>query len=216
MLADIYTDVHRGVAISIYALAVFGGPLLAPFVGGFISMSYLGWRWTLYLPAIMGFLDVPLLLIWLKETYHATILIEKAVVIRRRTGNWAVHARQEKVELDFREITRKYFTRPLRMLATEPIVLTVSLYMSFIYGIVYALLEAYPYVFQDMYGMNLGVSGLPFLGLFTGVLLALVFILSQQGSYVKKLAANNNQPIPEWRLLPAMPGAFAFAAGLFW
>ena len=216
VLADIYTNVHRGVAISIYALAVFGGPLLAPVVGGFISISDLGWRWTLYLPAIMGFLDVILLLIWLKETSHEIILTEKAVIIRRETGNWGVHARQEKVEFDFREIARKYFTRPLRMLATEPIVLAVSLYMSFIYGIVYALLEAYPYVFQDIHGMSPGVGGLPFLGLFTGVLLALVFILLEQGSYVKKLAANNNNPIPEWRLLPAMVGAFAFTAGLFW
>ena len=216
VLADIYTDVYRGVAISIYALTVFGGPLIAPFIGGFISMSYLRWRWTLYLPAIMGFLDSILLLIWLSETYHPIILIQKAVIIRRQTGNWGVHARQERVEFDFREVVRKYFTRPLGMLATEPIVLGVSLYMSFVYGLVYALLEAYPYVFGDIHGFNPGVRGLPFLGLFMGVLLALIFILSQQGSYVRKLTANNNQPIPEWRLLPTMPGAFAFTVGLFW
>lgn len=216
VLADMYANVHRGVAISIYALTVFGGPLIAPFTGGFISMSYLGWRWTLYLPAIMGFFNVILLMIWLKETYPATILIQKAAIIRRRTGNWGVHARQEKLELNFHEVFSKYFTRPLRMLATEPIVLAVSMYMSFIYGLVYALLEAYPYVFQSIYGMDLGVGGLPSLGLFTGVLLALVVILLQQGSYVKKLTANNNIPVPEWRLLPAMVGALAFTAGLFW
>ena len=216
VLADLYTNVHRGVAISVYALTVFGGPLLAPFVGSFISMSYLGWRWTLYLPAIMGFFDVCLQLIWLKETYHAIVLANKAVIIRRQTGNWGVHARQEKVELDLREVARKYLTRPVRMLLTEPIVFAVSLYMSFIYGIVYALLEAYPYVFQDIYGMNEGVGGLPFIGLFTGVVLSLVFILLLQGSYARKLAANNNVPVPEWRLFPAMVGAFAFTAGLFW
>lgn len=216
VLADIYTDVYRGVAISIYAITVFGGPLIAPFIGGFITMSDLGWRWTLYLPAILGFLGVFFLLIWLRETYHPIVLVEKAVIIRHQTGNWGVYARQEKIELDFREVASKYFTRPLRLLATEPIVLAVSFYMSFIYGIVYALLEAYPYVFGDIHGMNLGVRGLPFLGLLTGVLLALLYILSQHGSYVKKLAANNNQPVPEWRLQPAIPGAFAFTAGLFW
>ena len=216
VLADIYDNVHRGVAISIYALTVFGGPLIAPFIGGFISMSYLGWRWTLYLPATMGFLDSLLLLLWLKETDHSTILIEKAAIIRHETGNWGIHARREKLELDFVETAHKYFARPLTMLITEPIVLAVSLYMSFIYGIVYALLEAYPYVFEDIHGMNSGVGGLPFLGLVIGVLLALVFILLQQGSYVKKLAANNNIAIPEWRLFPPMVGAFVFTAGLFW
>lgn len=216
VLADVYTNAHRGIAISIYALTVFGGPLLAPFIGGFIIKSYLGWRWTLYLPAIMGFADSLLLLVWLKETYHANILIEKAVVLRRQTGNWALHARQEKANLNFREIAKKYFTRPLRMLATEPIILVVSLYMSFIYGIIYALLEAYPYVFEVIHGITPGVAGLPFLGVLTGVLLALVFILLQHGSYARKLSANDNIPIPEWRLLPAMTGAFAFTAGLFW
>jgi MFS family permease len=33
-------------------------PLLAPFIGGFIDMSYLGWRWTEYITTIMGFLGV--------------------------------------------------------------------------------------------------------------------------------------------------------------
>jgi DHA1 family multidrug resistance protein-like MFS transporter len=27
-------------------MTVFTGPLLAPFIGGFIVESYLGWRWT--------------------------------------------------------------------------------------------------------------------------------------------------------------------------
>lgn len=215
VLADVYTNVHRGVAISIYALTVFGGPLFAPFIGGFMSMA-IGWRWTLWLVSILGFLDVCLLLVWLDETYHPIILANKARVIRHQTGNWGIHARHETIEVDFHEVSRKYFTRPLRMLITEPIVLAVTLYMSFIYGLVYALLEAYPYVFENIYEMNSGVAGLPFLGLFIGIVVAIVFILSQQGSYVKKLKANQGVPVPEWRLMPVTVGAFAFTMGLFW
>lgn len=216
VLADMYDNVHRGVAISLYSLAVFVGPFAAPFIGGFISMSYLGWRWTLYLPGFMGFADTVLLLIFLKETSSPFILVEKAANIRRQTQNWVIYATQERVEFDMRRIFRDYFTRPLKMLATEPIVLLISLYMSFIYGIVYALLEAYPYIFEDVYGMNIGVGGLPFIGLIVGLLLAIAFILCQHGSYVKKLAANDNKPIPEWRLSPVITGSFAFSGGLFW
>ena len=215
VLSDLYTNVHRGLAISVYALTVFGGPLLAPIVGGFVSLT-IGWRWTLYITAIMGFLDAVLFLIWLEETYHSIILAKKARVIRHQTGNWGVHAKYEKMELDFQEIWRKYFTRPVRMLFTEPIVLAVTMYMSFIYGIVYAFLGAYPVVFQGVYGMNGGVGALPFLGLFLGIGLALLFIISQQGSYARKLKQNNNVPIPEWRLPPVLVGAFAFTIGLFW
>jgi len=216
VLADMYNNVWRGVAVTLYALTIFLGPLAAPFMGGFISMSSLGWRWTLYIPAILGFIDVLLVLAFVDESYSALILTEKAVEVRRATGNWAIHSRQERIEFNPRDMIRKYFTRPIKMLFTEPIVFLVSLYMSFIYGIVYALLVAYPYVFEEIYDMNPGVRGLPFLGIIIGVVLAVVCILAHNGSYARKLKANNDIPIPEWRLEYPIIGAPLFTVGLFW
>lgn len=216
VLSDIYDNKYRGMAIQFYALTVFGGPFLAPIAGGFIASSYLGWRWTLYFPAILGFACSLSLLFILQETSAPFVLIEKAVQIRRSTDNWAIHAEQERIELDFKAVSQKYFTRPLQMLVTEPIVLLVSLYMSFIYGLVYALLKAYPYVFSHVYAMPEGVGALPFLGLLFGILLALVFILCQHQSYIRRLEANDGKLIPEWRLGPPILGAFVFPIGLFW
>jgi DHA1 family multidrug resistance protein-like MFS transporter len=216
VLADMYNNVWRGVAVTLYALTIFLGPLAAPFMGGFISMSSLGWRWTLYIPAILGFIDVLLILAFVDESYVALILTEKAVEVRKETGNWAIHSRQERIEFNPQEMVRKYFTRPIKMLFTEPIVFLVSLYMSFIYGIVYALLVAYPYVFEEIYDMNPGVRGLPFLGLITGVVLAVVVILALHGTYANKLKLNNDVPIPEWRLEYPIIGAPIFTIGLFW
>lgn len=216
ILADLYNGTYRGMAISLYALTVFGGPFLAPFIGEFVAASYLGWRWTLYLPAILGFADACVLLFFSRETFAPFVLVEKAIVLRRQTGNWAIHAEQEKLELDMNAVVRNYLTRPLRMLVTEPIVLLVSMYMSFIYGLVYALLGAYPYVFAHIYGMPPGVRALPFLGLFLGVSLALVFILCQHKSYTRKLAENTGKIVPEWRLAPTILGAPVFTIGLFW
>ena len=45
--ADLYDNAHRGIAITAFAMAVFVGPFASPFAGGFITMSYLGWRWTM-------------------------------------------------------------------------------------------------------------------------------------------------------------------------
>jgi DHA1 family multidrug resistance protein-like MFS transporter len=120
------------------------------------------------------------------------------------------------VEVDFKELVRNNFARPIVMLITEPILLLISLYISFIYGLIYALLGAYPVVFQGVYGMNMGVGGLAFIGLILGELLGGIFVLSVQGSYVRKLAANGDRPIPEWRLPSAILGAIAFAGGMFW
>lgn len=216
VLADMYNSTYRGMAISIYALTVFGGPFTAPFIGEFISASELGWRWTLFLPAILGFSDVVLLSLTLRETYAPFILMTKAIQLRKQTGNWAIHAEHEKIEFDLPNIVRKYFTRPLRMLMTEPTVFFVSIYMSLIYGLVYGMLEAYPYIYQRVYGMDPAVGSLPFLGLMTGVCLALAFILSRQHAYTRQLFANSGKTVPEWRLPPAILGAFVFTGGLFW
>lgn len=125
VFADIYSNQTRGVAIAMFAMAVFVGPFASPFIGGFITMSYLGWRWTMYIASIMGFLATALCLVFLKETYAPAILVEKAATLRRQTHNWGIRARQEEVELDWDELITNNFSRPFRMLLTEPIVFLV-------------------------------------------------------------------------------------------
>lgn len=137
VLSDLYSSTYRGMAISVYTQAVFGGPFLAPVIGEFIAASYMGWRWTLYLPAILRFSDVCFLLLFSRETFPPLVLVGKAIRLRRQTGNRAIYEEQERLELDIDAVIRNYLTRPLRMLATEPIVLLVSVYMS--YNVVMAI-----------------------------------------------------------------------------
>lgn len=216
VLADVYDHRSRGVAISLYALTVFGGPFVAPFLGGFIAASYLGWRWTLYIPAVLSLSNGAVSLFFLRETYAPCILVAKAVALRRRTGNGGFRAKLEDVEVSPREMFDKYLFRPLRMLVVEPILLLVSLYMSFIYGLVYCLLEGYPVVFEGVHGMAPRNSGLPFLGLLIGAVLGVGVVLSQHAAYTKKLMENDNVPVPEWRLRPTLLGAPVFTLGIFW
>jgi DHA1 family multidrug resistance protein-like MFS transporter len=167
-------------------------------------MSPLGWRWTMYISAIAGYTGFVLSIFFLKETYAPVILVQKAAFLRRRTKNWGIHAKQEEIEIDFRELITKNFSRPMRLLVTEPIVLLLSIYMAFIYGLLYLFLTAYPIVFQQIHGFSGGVGGLPYFGMIIGMLCAGLYIVFTQTSYNKKLAANNGVPIPEWRLPPVV------------
>ncbi|KAI9886873.1 MAG: hypothetical protein M1823_001309 [Watsoniomyces obsoletus] len=216
VFSDMFDARTRGLAITLFSMTVFSGPMLAPFIGGFIVESELGWRWTSWLTAIMGGVAFILDLFFLEETYPPVILVAKAAELRRRTKNWGIHAKQEEIEVDFRELVTKNFSRPLRMLVTEPIVLLLSIYMSFIYGLLYLFLTAYPIAFQQIRGFNGGVGGLPFFGMIGGQLLAGVMIVLMQPSYNRKLAANNGVPVPEWRLPAITIGGVAFSIGLFW
>ncbi|KAL4904350.1 hypothetical protein BDW74DRAFT_185648 [Aspergillus multicolor] len=215
VFADLFSTAQRGIVMSVFCMAVFIGPFAAPFVGGFIAMT-LGWRWILYISSLMVFLGFVLAFCFMDETYAPVILVHKAAVLRRQTHNWGIHAKQDEVEVEFSQLVRNNFLRPLKMLVTEPILLLVSLYISFVYGLMYALLGAYPVVFQQVYGMNLGVGGLAFVGLVIGELVGGAYVLALQGSYKRKLDANHSQPVPEWRLTPAIVGSVAFTAGLFW
>ncbi|KAF2832859.1 major facilitator superfamily [Ophiobolus disseminans] len=215
VFSDMFDHRTRGMAITIFSMTVFSGPLLAPFIGGFIVMSPLGWRWTSYIVCLMGFIAFGLNLIFLCESYPPEILVGKAAELRRRTKNWGIHAKQEEIEVDFRELLEKNFSRPIRMLFTERIVLLLSVYMAFIYGLLYLFLTAFPLVFQGVHGMNLGVSGLPFFGMIIGQFIAGLVIFIRQPGYQKKLAANNNAPIPEWRLPEVIVGGICFSVGIF-
>lgn len=78
----------------------------------------------------------------------------------------------------------------------------------------YGLLTAYSLVFQGKYGFTPGISGLTYFGLVAGVLIAFAISAAMNGSYARKLKANNNIPVPEWRLPLAMAGAPIFAGKL--
>ncbi|KAL2149452.1 hypothetical protein VTH82DRAFT_8103 [Thermothelomyces myriococcoides] len=216
VFSDMFDNRTRGIAITVFSMTVFTGPLLAPFIGGFIVQSGLGWRWTSWIVSFMGWLAFVLDLFFLRETYAPVILIGKAAELRRRTLNWGIHAKQEEIEVDLRELITKNFSRPMRLLFTEPIVTLLSVYMAFIYGLLYLFLTAYPLVFQGVHGMKPGVAGLTFFGMITGQIIAGITVLLQQPWYQRKLAANGGVPVPEWRLPSVIAGGVAFAGGLFW
>ncbi|KAH7384002.1 major facilitator superfamily domain-containing protein [Pyrenochaeta sp. MPI-SDFR-AT-0127] len=216
VFADMFNNKMRGLAVAVFSATVFTGPLLAPFMGGFITQSYLGWRWTSYVSSFMGFAAFGLLFLFMEETYPPVVLINKASELRRRTKNWGIHAKQEEIEVDFKELIVRNVSRPMRILFTEPIVLLITIYMSFIYGLLYLFLTAYPLVFEGVYGWNGGVAGLAYFGMVAGELIAFAVIAFDNPRYARKLDANNNIPVPEWRLPIAMVGGVLFACGLFW
>ncbi|KAH6661489.1 polyamine transporter 1 [Plectosphaerella plurivora] len=216
VFSDMFDNKTRGMAVTVFSMAVFSGPLLAPFIGGFIVESHLGWRWTQYLVSIMGFVAFALDLFFLEETYPPVILVEKASELRRRTRNWGIHAKQEEIEVDFKELVSKNFSRPMRLLFLEPIVTALSVYMAFIYGLLYLFLTAYPFVFRRVHGFGAGEAGLAFFGMVIGQLIAGITVLLQQPWYLRKLKANNGVPVPEWRLPSVMAGGVFFALGIFW
>ena len=68
-------------------------------------------------------------MIFLPETYHPRLLQIRAKRLRIETGDRTVRAAADEKEIDIKIILEKYLTRPVRMLALEPILLFLALYV---------------------------------------------------------------------------------------
>lgn len=216
--SDMFPPGEVGTLMTLYSLTVFLGPLLSQPIGGFIILNKsLGWEWTEYLPGILGGAVFIALLFVQQESYHPVILARKADRLRRETGDWSIISKHDTLAVEPRDIVRGFLLLPLRMLVKDPIVLCMCTFGSFVYGLLYLFLTAYPAIFQKVHHMNPGVGGLPYLGIMVGQLIYVVCNIFFRNKWMMpRLKQNKYQMVPEWNLPMAIPGAAAFSAGLFW
>ncbi|EXL67941.1 hypothetical protein FOPG_15968 [Fusarium oxysporum f. sp. conglutinans race 2 54008] len=160
----------------------------------------------------MAQLAVDLLVI--DESYAPILLARKAHKLRLQTQDWALHAKHEEWDVSFKELYQKYFIRPFQMMAT-PICLLMSLYASFVYGILYANLESFSIEYQEVRQWGPVVGTLPFIALLIGILSAAAVNIYNNKYYRRKLLENGYRAVPEARLPPMMLGGIVFTAGQF-
>lgn len=183
--------------------------ILGPVVGGYL-VDAKGWRWTMWIVIILGgALLVPLAL--LEESY-------KPVILKRRA---LARGQALPPKPDPKTALKMIFTitlaRPTLMLFKEPIVQAVALYSSFAFAVLFGFFEAYPFVFQREYGMNLGETGLCFLGIAAGLCVGcIIYLVQDKVFYVPARRKHHGSPPPEIRLIPAMIGSGLMPVGLFW
>jgi MFS family permease len=216
VIADMFPAKQRGVAMSLFAAAPFLGPVLGPIIGGFLGMNA-GFRWVLgFLAAfsgavwIMGSLLIP-------ETYAPVLLRRRAERLSKLSGK----VYRSQIDIDQGPVSLKNsfkvsLSRPWILLFREPIVFLLSLYMAIVYGTLYMMFAAFPIVYQQSRGWNQGVSGLAFLGIMVGMLIAVVYTLWDNKRYVKTSDNHNGFAPPEARLPPCLIASVAIPVGLFW
>jgi hypothetical protein len=91
------------------------------------------------------------------ETYSPAILVAKAARVRKETGDERYYAPLEKAERNLKSTLEGILLKPFVMLCKsftpcgandlvqEPMLLATTLYMSYIYGIVYLLVSLMPH-----------------------------------------------------------------------
>ncbi|KAK7894569.1 hypothetical protein LTR67_006330 [Exophiala xenobiotica] len=203
-LADIWNPIDRAYGVCVFAAAAFSGPVAGPIIGGFVTQSYLGWRWTAWITMIMAALFGCIGYLMIPETSAAKILQTKAKKLRYETKNWALHAKADESPVNAKTLIFVYLVRPFIMIFQEPILALVTAYMSFIYG------------FQEERGWNEGVGSLPFASFIVGIAMGTGLIAYSTRTNFTKAFEKHGRPIPEERLPPMIVGAAVLPVGLFW
>ncbi|KAF8583941.1 MFS general substrate transporter [Ramaria rubella] len=239
-MSDLW-DVHnRGRWAAVLTL----GPMLGPPVGNLIASLILQRKhWPLIFWILMIFSGALLLLTLfvLQETYEPVIL-RKRQQKRRLALETSMAQRpcfeknkeylmqvpmSEKDAEALPDPTRVFgraITRPMRFLATSPILGIFGFFLAYTYGMLYLLLTSLPLLFGEAqsrpelfnYGFDSIGTGLSYLGLIIGFFLGCIAQVYSQTRIWNLLTKRNGEGRPEYRLLPMTAGMLFFPISLFW
>ncbi|KAF1812051.1 MFS general substrate transporter [Eremomyces bilateralis CBS 781.70] len=215
-LQDMFSFMKMPYVISLWSLIATCGPSLGPIIGGF-SVPVKGWRWTQWeLLWLAGPICLAMFL-FLPETSTPNILFRRADRIRALTGENRLKSQGEidQAKMTVNDIVIESLWRPMQLMLLDPSIAFTAVYTALIYGIYYSFFESFPLVYMGMYGFNQGQTGLVFLSIPIGTLVALIVYWSYIYWFVEPEILKNGLGAPEHRLIPGLFSAFLVPAGLF-
>lgn len=223
VLGDIWLPQERGKAMALYSLMPLLGPAVGPIAGGAIAQyapniisKHGNWRWVFFSTSAAAVL-VQILGFWfLKETYGAALLGNKKKELIKITGNKELHTEFDTPNRSFKAHIGTAFKRPFKLLFTQPIVQLLSLYIGFVYGVLYLVLSTFPLLWKTKYNeSNIFIAALNYISLGLGFFLGTQIAAKTADRIYKSLKKKNGDVgRSEFRVPLMFPGAVMVPIGL--
>jgi MFS transporter, DHA1 family, multidrug resistance protein len=179
-----------------------------------------------------------IMIVLLPETYAPVILLNKTNKLRKEDpiGSKDLYAEHEKQDWSINAVIHRTIFRPFHMLALEPILVMVTIYLSVVYGLLFgckrsyfllsvlynliwtniSVFEAFPIIFIDGRGFTIAQDGLVFIGVGIGTTIGAVISYYTSAHYAELTKKWKGFPPPENRLFGAMIGSPILVVGIFW
>ncbi|KAI9325545.1 putative MFS multidrug transporter [Zopfochytrium polystomum] len=191
VLTDMFGPAEVGPAINVFSLAPAMGPVLGPVIGSARGIRVVA-----------------------METYAPVLLAAKAARLGKPSSAITSSSNQAHVSITHR--LAESAKRPFILLFTQPIVITVSLYLAYVYGLIYLVIATFSKLWIVRYHESLSISGLNFLALGIGLAAGSIgFSSVLQRIYFVMRDRNGGVTVPEHRLPAAIPVAFLLPASIF-
>ncbi|KAJ7132372.1 MFS polyamine transporter [Mycena epipterygia] len=211
-IADLWTPHERGLPMAIFSAAALGGTGLGPVVAGWVEMNpKLEWRWVQWIQMIICGAYSILVPIIMRETRSSILLTRLAKKTRKETGDHRYRARIEDERTSLLELIYISCTRPIHLLLTEPVVSSFSLWIGFLWGVLFCMIESIPGLFNQLHHFNVGQEGTMFVSLVVGTALGFASNFYQEHLYHKHFDRRG----PEARLILACAAAIMLPTSMF-
>ncbi|KAK0119202.1 hypothetical protein ONS95_008061 [Cadophora gregata] len=212
-ISDMYAPSERAGIFGWYLLGPLLGPTIGPLLGAVI-LDNLPWPWLFWVLLIICSVAVFGAFFFLRETYVPAILSQRKKTLEAEDSTHYYYEGE-----DLRPLRAKLtqsIKRPLLILFTQPIVITMALYQALLFAITYSMYTQFQSIYGGLYGFSTLQVGLTYLGPGLGFLTAVWFLVPRIGTVYNSLSKkHNNVPKPEYRLPLANIGSVLIPVSLF-
>ncbi|KAL9107519.1 MAG: hypothetical protein Q9227_007621 [Pyrenula ochraceoflavens] len=232
-MGDIFSFLKLPYGLAIWTAAAFCGPALGPVLSGFAVMAK-GWRWSLWEVLWMSGPVFLLMFLTLPETSASNILLRRAQRLRKLTGNPMLKSQSEidQGSKTFNSVVIESLWRPMQITFQDPSIFFINLYSAYLYGkvcplhndpsqlltstgIYYSFFEAFPLVYINIYGFNIGEQGAVFLCILVGCVLGIATYCGYIYYYLEPDIMKHGMRPQEHRLVPGCFFVLLLPVGMF-
>jgi multidrug resistance protein len=218
VLGDVWRPEQRGRSLGLYSLIPLLGAAIGPIAGGLI-VGATTWRWIFWSTSILQGIMVIGSFIIFKETYAVVILEKRAARLRKATGQDQYHceAAMQSANSSTSAKLRRSLTRPMRLLMFHPIIQIQACLAGLNYGVSYIVLTTYADLWTSQYGDSLTISGLHYISMSLGEVLAALIGGPTMDVIYRRLSqrSSGQEGRPESHILLMLPGSILLVSGLF-
>jgi len=184
IVGDLFEMEQTGLTMALVMGLQMMADFISPVAGAYIARD-LGWRWSIWLAAIvLGFFSLFLLAV-LRETYAVVILKRKAERLQKESVDYKQYHSKHQARVGASTMFESAL-QPIGILVRSPIIMLTTGYMATKYALVSLILATLTPVMESTYPavFSRGSVGLTFLSLAIGNTIALVFYSLTSDRYV--------------------------------